>query len=156
MCPARVLVTLLLLSLAVPLHAEDGGIESLEHVTIFVRDYDEALAWYVGRLGLVKVEDRKFGTERWLTVAPPGEAGTRIVLAVPREALSASVGQQHNWVFRTADCRRTHEILTAHGIKYLEPPRVLPWGCQAIIEDPYGNHIVLRSPAPDANVNGAR
>jgi predicted enzyme related to lactoylglutathione lyase len=117
---------------------------SLEHVTIFVRDYDEALAWYVDRLGLVKVEDQKFGAgERWLTVAPSTSSSTRIVLAVPRESLKDSIGHQHNWVFRTEDCEETRKQLGAKGIKYLQEPQNLPWGCQAIIEDLYGNRIVL-------------
>jgi predicted enzyme related to lactoylglutathione lyase len=119
-------------------------VRALEHVTLFVPDQEQALRWYVDRLGLVKVEDQRFGAgERWLTVAPPGEHATRIVLAVPREALRSSIGHQHNWVFRTGDCEETHARLTAKGVKYIQPPSRVPWGCQAIVEDPFGNRIVL-------------
>jgi predicted enzyme related to lactoylglutathione lyase len=119
-------------------------VQALEHVTLFVTDQEAALAWYVGNLGFVKVEDRRFGAnERWLTIAPPGEHATRIVLAVPREAMKSSIGHQHNWVFRTADCNETHARLVAKGVKYLHEPARVPWGCQAIIEDPFGNRLVL-------------
>jgi predicted enzyme related to lactoylglutathione lyase len=127
------------------------AVRALEHVTIFVRDYDEALAWYVDRLGLVKVEDQRFGVgERWLTVAPAGATGTHIVLAVPSEPLRASISHQHNWVFRTSDCHETYRKLSARGVKYVQMPRTVPWGCQAIVEDPYGNRIVLLGPARSA------
>ncbi len=76
-------------------------------------------------------------------MAPSATAATRIVLAVPREALKGSIGHQHNWVFRTADCHATQARLGAKGVTYLQEPRVLPWGCQAIIQDLYGNRIVL-------------
>jgi predicted enzyme related to lactoylglutathione lyase len=124
--------------------AGDAPLRALEHVTVFVRDYDEALSWYVDKLGLVKTEDRRFGAnERWLTVAPSADAATRIVLAVPSPGLAGSIGHQHNWVFRTGDCRTTHALLSSRGVHFLQEPREAPWGCQAIIEDLYGNHIVL-------------
>ncbi len=145
----RTITALLLAVTATWAPAQDSApsaIQALEHVTIFVPDQHAALAWYVGKLGFVKVEDRKFGAnERWLTIAPPGEHATRIVLAVPREAMRSSIGHQHNWVFRTADCDETHARLVAKGVKYLQAPARVPWGCQAIVEDPFGNRIVLRS-----------
>ena len=124
--------------------AGDAPLRALEHVTVFVRNYDEAVSWYVGKLGLVKTEDQRFGAnERWLTVAPSADAATRIVLAVPSAGLADSIGHQHNWVFRTGDCHAAHALLSSRGIHFLQEPREAPWGCQAIIEDLYGNHIVL-------------
>jgi catechol 2,3-dioxygenase-like lactoylglutathione lyase family enzyme len=144
-------------------HAENGSreeraaVQALEHVTIFVRDYDEALAWYVDRLGFVKVEDRRFGPSRWVTIAPSNAPGTHIVLAVPNEALRSSIGHQHNWVFRTADCHGTYQRLNAKGVRYVQQPQEVPWGCQAIIEDLYGNRIVLLDHgAQDAGWESAR
>jgi catechol 2,3-dioxygenase-like lactoylglutathione lyase family enzyme len=127
--------------------AESPPLVALEHVTLFVRDYDEALRWYVELLGLVKVEDRRFGAQRWVTLATAPEATTHIVLAVPIEELRASIGHQHNWVFRIADCASIHTLLIERGVKFIAEPQHLPWGCQAIIQDLYGNHIVLRAPA---------
>jgi len=132
------------------LSAEQPLVE-LEHVTIFVRDYDEALQWYVERLGFIKIEDQQFGPQqRWVTVAPSRNADTHIVLAVPGETLRGSIGHQHNWVFRTGDCRAAHLSLSARGVRFVAEPQNLPWGCQAIIEDLYGNRIVVRGPLLEA------
>jgi len=118
----------------------------LEHVTVFVRDYDEALSWYIERLGLVKVDDQRFGpNQRWLTVATSKDSATHIVLAVPSDVMKTSIGHQHNWVFRTEDCHTAHTVLANRGVQFVSDPQELPWGCQAVIEDLYGNHIVLRS-----------
>jgi predicted enzyme related to lactoylglutathione lyase len=68
------------------------------------------------------------------------------VLAVPSAALADSVGHQHNWVFRTGDCHAVHAALSSRGVHFLNEPAEAPWGCQAIIEDLYGNHIVLLGP----------
>lgn len=125
---------------------EDAPLRKLEHVTLFVRDYDEALHWYVEKLGLVKIEDQRFGpTQRWLTVATNVEDKTQIVLAVPNPQLQDSIGKQHNWVFGVEDCRASRDALTSRGVHFVVEPQNLPWGCQAIIEDLYGNRIVLRS-----------
>ena len=122
----------------------DAVSQDVQALTIFVRDQDEAIAWYVGRLGLVKVDDQRFGAgERWVTVAPSKGDGTRSVLAVPNASMRQSIGHQHNWVFHTGDCGKTHERLTARGIKYVHLPQRVPLGCQAIVEDLYGNRIVL-------------
>jgi predicted enzyme related to lactoylglutathione lyase len=146
MKPIQVLVgSLIALGSALPsADAVSQDVQALEHVTIFVRDQDEALAWYVDRLGLVKVDDRRFGAgERWLTVSASSSDSTRIVLAVPQGVMQQSIGHQHNWVFRTGDCNATHERLTARGVNYVRQPQRMPWGCQAIIQDLYGNRIVL-------------
>jgi predicted enzyme related to lactoylglutathione lyase len=143
-----ILATLIALATAAPAEESAPAIKALEHVTLFVRDQEEALRWYVDNLGMNKVEDQHFGAgNRWLTIAPPGKHGTHIVLAVPRPEMRESIGHQHNWVFRTGDCRKTHRQLTARGVKYVAPPADVPWGCQAIIEDLYGNRIVLLAAA---------
>lgn len=78
------------------------AVQALEHVTLFVRDQDQALAWYVDMLGLVKVDDRRFGAnERSVTVGVAGSRETHIVLAIPNEALEQSVGPSPD----TGPCR---------------------------------------------------
>jgi catechol 2,3-dioxygenase-like lactoylglutathione lyase family enzyme len=139
-------VWMLLAGVAAPAHADEGVpvVKSLEHVTLFVRSYDEALAWYVDKLGMVKVDDRPMGAgQRWLTVAPSHGSATNLVLAIPSSALSSSIGHQHNWVYRVGDCHEAHKVLSGRGVKFLQEPRQAPWGCQAIIEDLYGNRLVL-------------
>ena len=129
-------------------------ITRLRHVTIFVRDYDEALSWYTNKLGFTKVEDRVFGNgQRWLVVAPAGQNDFGIVLA--REDASDRTGETGKrverigttkyWVFETDDCQRTFEALKARGVKFSKPPQKLPWGTQAEFLDLYGNEFVLLS-----------
>ena len=145
------LVWVLFAAVAAPVHAHEPVpvVKSLEHVTLFVRSYDEALAWYVGKLGLVKVDDQPMGGgQRWLTVAPSRDSATKLVLAVPSNALASSIGQQHNWVYRVGDCHEAHALLSGRGVRFLQEPRQAPWGCQAIIEDLYGNRLVLLSNGP--------
>jgi catechol 2,3-dioxygenase-like lactoylglutathione lyase family enzyme len=91
----------------------DTGAEvlHLRYVTVVVKDYDEALAWYTNVLGLSKVEDRDFGHgRRWIVVAPQGQTGLGIVLdtAAPASMDSSSpakanrIGKETNWVFQVS------------------------------------------------------
>jgi predicted enzyme related to lactoylglutathione lyase len=135
---------LLLLLLAATAFAQD--ITRLDHVTIFVRDYDEALKWYTEVLGFDKTADQRFGNnERWLTVAPRGQKGAEIVLAKAQGARAELTGKQALWVFHTVDCQKTYDTLQARGVKFRKPPSKTPWGSQAIFEDLYGNEFVLLS-----------
>ena len=119
-------------------------ITRLAHVTVFVKDYDEALKWYTETLGLEKTADQAFGgDERWLTVAPRGQKEMQIVLAKTKAANAELVGKQSHWVFQTDDCQKTYQTLLARGVKFSGPPEKLPWGTQAIFEDLYGNAFVL-------------
>ena len=121
----------------------------LRYVTILVKNYDEALAWYTSVLGLKKVEDRSFGPgQRWLVVAPEGQRQMGIVLDVPHSAISSPerMGKETDWVFVVADCQKFYETLSARGVHFIERPKQQPWGdTQAIFEDPYGNIFVAES-----------
>jgi catechol 2,3-dioxygenase-like lactoylglutathione lyase family enzyme len=118
-------------------------------VTVLVKDYDQALAWYTGVLGLAKVEDRNFGpARRWLVVAPAGKSQLGIVLEVPNADGSRAdrIGKETNWVFEVADCVKFYDSLRAHGVHFTDPPKSQPWGTtQAVFEDPYGNIFVAES-----------
>ena len=162
MKPKIVSITMLAVTLAVACAADSTGRETqpafritkLRQVTIFVRDYDEALNWYTNKLGFTKVEDRMFGNgQRWLVVAPAGQKDIGIVLA--REDRGENTGQpgKHTdhvgaakyWVFDTDDCQKSFEALTARGVKFTKVPQKLPWGTQAEFLDLYGNEFVLLS-----------
>jgi catechol 2,3-dioxygenase-like lactoylglutathione lyase family enzyme len=127
------------------------GVVKLRYVTILVRDYDEALAWYTGVLGLKKVEDKAYGAgHRWLVVAPEGQSEPGIVLDVPEANISASdrMGKETDWVFTVSDCTTFYKTLSTRGVHFIETPKRQPWGeIQAIFEDPYGNIFVAESPA---------
>jgi predicted enzyme related to lactoylglutathione lyase len=120
-------------------------ITSVGQVPVPVGDYDEALAWF-RTLGLELREDRELAPGyRWVSVSPPGRDAPELVLHLSgdrrehreREGVSPLV------VFVTDDCRRDHERLSSRGVRFLAGPTKLPWGVQALVEDPYGNRFVL-------------
>jgi catechol 2,3-dioxygenase-like lactoylglutathione lyase family enzyme len=129
-------------------------ITKLAHVTVIVRDQDEALRFYTDKLGMEKREDRRMGEFRWLTVAPKG-AEVAIVLQrpgapfhTPDEAarLLARVGEGTAWVVETDDCRKAHATMAANGVAFSSAPAELPWGVSAVFEDLYGNRYNLLEP----------
>jgi catechol 2,3-dioxygenase-like lactoylglutathione lyase family enzyme len=117
---------------------------SLGHVTCLVRDYDEGIAYFTGKLGFNLVEDTRVSADkRWVLVAP-GEGGTRLLLAkATTPAQLASVGNQAGgrvFLFlQTDDFERDHAAMTARGVKFIEAPRHEPYGTVAVFEDLHGN-----------------
>lgn len=126
--------------------------QRIARVSVLVRDYDEALAWYTGVLGLQCLEDRDLGDgKRWVLVAPDGPEATALLLAraVGTEQLAA-VGQQAGgrvFLFlHTDDFARDHAAMQARGVRFLEAPRTMPYGIVAVFEDLYGNRWDLLQP----------
>ena len=123
-------------------------IQSIAHVALVVRDYDEAIAWFTGMLGFTLVADeyQKEQDKRWVLVAPPGSppSGTSLLLArasTPEQA--AYVGDQAGgrvFLFlRTDDFDRDHAAMTAKGVVFVRPPALQPYGKVAVFLDLYGN-----------------
>jgi len=114
-------------------------------VTLVVREYDEAIAWYTGALGFELVEDTPLGGgKRWVLVAPRGGAGTALLLARAAGAAQASrIGNQTGgrvFLFlHTDDFHRDHAAMLARGVRFEERPRVEPYGTVAVFRDLYGN-----------------
>lgn len=114
-------------------------------IALVVRDYDEALAFYVGKLGFTLIEDTRLSeTKRWVLVAPPGSSETRLLLAraaTPEQA--ARIGDQSGgrvFLFlHTDDFQRDYDRMRAAGVKLLEAPRAEPYGTVVVFEDLYGN-----------------
>lgn len=121
--------------------------QCLAIVSVVVRDYDEAIAYYTGALGFRLVEDSPRGPgKRWVLVAPPGaEAGAcRLLLAQAKNAAElAAVGNQTGgrvFLFlQTDDFYRDHRAFTARGVEFLEKPREEDYGTVAVFRDLYGN-----------------
>lgn len=120
----------------------------IAHIALIVRDYDEALAFYVGKLGFTLVEDtcQPEQDKRWVTIRPPGapEHATTILLAraVGEEQQAAIGNQAAGRVFlflATDDFERDFAAYTAAGIRFVRPPVVQPYGKVAVFEDLYGN-----------------
>ncbi|MEO7910658.1 MAG: VOC family protein [Roseiflexaceae bacterium] len=120
-------------------------ITSLASVTIYVSDQDQALDFYVNKLGFEKRADNPMGPDmRWVTVAPPGGA-TEIVLAKGFGGWAAEkIGEFSRIVLRTTDAQATYATLRDRGVAFSEPPTAQPWGMiQALFEDQDGNGYVL-------------
>jgi catechol 2,3-dioxygenase-like lactoylglutathione lyase family enzyme len=117
--------------------------------TVTVRDYDEALAFYVGTLGFECLEDTDLGGgKRWVRVRPQGGTGAGILLArAATDAQLASVGNQTGgrvFVFLDSDdFGRDYEALVAKGVRFVRPPSQEPYGSVAVFEDLYGNRFDL-------------
>ncbi|MEP7105724.1 MAG: VOC family protein [Chloroflexota bacterium] len=122
------------------------------HATLWVRDQDEALAFFE-KLGFEVREDVKNGDYRWLAVASPSQPDLGIVLAVPgfpmddetSAHITAAVakGMLSALVFSTDDCFATYEELKAKGIEFTRPAAKWPYGVDAAFRDPSGNEFRL-------------
>lgn len=121
--------------------------QRLGSVSLLVRDYDEAIAYYTGVLGFRLVEDTPLAPDkRWVLVAPPGAAdsATCLLLARAKNAAElAAVGNQAGgrvFLFlHTDDFHRDHAVFRARGVEFLEAPRDEPYGTVAVFRDLYGN-----------------
>jgi catechol 2,3-dioxygenase-like lactoylglutathione lyase family enzyme len=114
-------------------------------VSVVVADYDQAIAWYVGKLGLSLVEDVDLGGgKRWLTVEPGSGQGTRLLLAkADGESQVAAIGNQTGgrvFLFlETDDFARDHAAMLANGVEFREAPRHEAYGTVAVFADLCGN-----------------
>jgi len=120
---------------------------------VFVADQDQALDYYVGKLGLEISNDQDLGFMRWLTVRVPGQPGRDILLEKPGPpAMDEATARQVRELiakgasgftvgFTTADCRKTFETLRARGVEFTQEPVEHPYGIDVGVRDPFGNHI---------------
>lgn len=119
--------------------------QTIGHIALLVRNYDEAIAFYTGTLGFDLREDSDLGGgKRWVLVAPPGSAGTSLLLAraVAAEQSSRVGNQTGGRVFlflHTDDFWRDYHALTARKVKFVRGPEKQPYGTVAVFEDLYGN-----------------
>ena len=132
--------------------------QSLAHIALLVRDYDEAIAWFTGVLGFTLVEDTPLdGAKRWVLVAPPGAGANAATLLLARASSpeqEAFIGNQAGgrvFLFlHTDDFARDYAAYRARGVRFVRPPAVQPYGKVAVFEDLYGNLWDLVEPAPSA------
>lgn len=115
-------------------------------VAVVVRDYDEAIAFYVGKLGFTLVEDtyRPEQDKRWVVVSPPGATETALLLArAVNEQQASRVGcQTGGRVFLflyTDDFWRDYRAYQAKGVRFAREPKQENYGTVAVFEDLYGN-----------------
>lgn len=126
--------------------------QSIIHIALVVRDYDEAIEFYTCKLNFEVIEDsyQKEQDKRWVVIAPPGTpgttgtTGTTIVLAQASSAeQSAIVGNQAGgrvFLFLdTNDFWRDYHRMQSDGVVFVREPQVHPYGTVAVFEDLYGN-----------------
>lgn len=127
--------------------------QSLGLVSLLVRDYDEALEFFVGTLGFRLVEDTLIPEQfkRWVVVSPPGanEAHLLLARASTPEQMSHIGSQTGGRVFLflyTDDFRRDYESYRAKGVVFVREPKEEPYGTVAVFLDLYGNMWDLLQP----------
>ncbi|HYJ31536.1 MAG TPA: VOC family protein [Allosphingosinicella sp.] len=120
--------------------------QSIAHVALLVRDYDEAIAFFTEKLRFTLVADeyQPEQDKRWVLVAPPGSSGTSLLLArASDEEQARFVGDQAGgrvFLFlETDDFDRDHAAMLAAGIRFVREPKQAPYGKVAVFEDLYGN-----------------
>jgi catechol 2,3-dioxygenase-like lactoylglutathione lyase family enzyme len=120
---------------------------------IYVPDQDQALDFYVGKLGFEVQSDMHFGPMRWLTVNLPGQPDRAVLLEKPgppslsdetaaqvRELISKGAAGG-DLFFSCDDAHKTHAELRARGVEIAEEPVDQPYGIDFGLRDPFGNHI---------------
>lgn len=119
--------------------------QTLGGITVLVRDYDEAIAYYTAVLGFTLLEHTALGAgKRWVRVAPPDSGGATVLLALASTASQAArVGDQTGgrvgFFLHTDDFARDFAAMSARGVRFLEAPRTEAYGTVAVFEDLYGN-----------------
>lgn len=133
-------------------------ITALSHATLYVTDHEQALDFYVKKLGFEIRMDQTMGEFRWLTIAPKDQKNLQIVLMklIPSPMMDeATVTQMRELlskgafgagVLSTTDCRATHAELTAKGVEFMQEPTERPYGIEALFRDPFGNWFSLTQP----------
>jgi catechol 2,3-dioxygenase-like lactoylglutathione lyase family enzyme len=120
---------------------------------MYVPDQDQALDFYVGKLGFEVTNDMQFGPMRWLTVALPGRPDRQVLLEKPgppsmsdetaaqvRELISKGAAGGHLF-FQCDDAYKTHAELKEKGVEITEEPVDQPYGIDFGLRDPFGNHL---------------
>jgi catechol 2,3-dioxygenase-like lactoylglutathione lyase family enzyme len=127
--------------------------QSLGLVSLLVRDYEEALSFFVGKLGFALIEDTPVPEQnkRWVVVKPRGASGSCLLLARAStdEQLKLVGDQAAGRVFLflyTDNFWRDYETYKSSGIEFIRPPQQQPHGMVAVFKDVYGNAWDLIQP----------
>ena len=126
-------------------------LKNIRSITLFVRDYDEALKFYTDKLGFVKVADEELAPGvRWVAVAPTRKSETIIVFEkATRKGEVQAIGKQlTNMLIQleTDNLDEMYKTMKSRGVEFVEEPKVAPWGKQAVFKDLYGNLFDLLEP----------
>jgi catechol 2,3-dioxygenase-like lactoylglutathione lyase family enzyme len=132
---------------------------TITHSKLFVLDQDEALDFYVGKLGFVVTMDVGQRGSRWLTVAAPDDPNHHIYLERPGPpAMDEATADQvrdlltkgalgFGIALQTDDCRKLYETLRERGVEFTQEPVEHSYGIDCGVRDPFGNQIRILQPA---------
>ena len=119
--------------------------QSLGLVSLVVKEYDEALKFYIDTLGFQLIEDTYISAQdkRWVVIEPPGSTGAQLLLArAVGEEQSSRIGNQTGgrvFLFLyTDDFWRDYNAYKSKGVVFIRDPKVEPYGTVAVFEDLYG------------------
>jgi catechol 2,3-dioxygenase-like lactoylglutathione lyase family enzyme len=141
-------------------------LSSLRISQIYVLDQDQAVDFYVGKLGLEINTDQDLGFMRFLTVSIPGDPDRQIMLEKPGppamdpatadevRALLTKGRTGGHLFFTTADAHKAYDELRAKGVEFTQEPTEQPYGIDFGLRDPFGNHIRVAQMAPAALTAG--
>ena len=133
--------------------------KAITHSHVYVLDQDQALDFYVGKLGMEVVADIKLEIMRWLTVSVAGQPERQVLLELPENPyIDAEASDQirdllskgamgMGFILTTDDCRATIADLKAKGVEITQEPTERFYGVDAGIRDPFGNHLRITEPA---------
>ena len=131
---------------------------NITHSSIFVLDQDEALDFYVGKLGFEVAADVDMGFMRWLTISAPGDPDREVLLERPGPPAhdDATAEQVRELVtkgaagfalgLRTDDLRKTYDELKAKGVEFTDEPTERFYGTDCGLRDPFGNPLRIGTP----------
>ncbi|PYS86678.1 MAG: hypothetical protein DMF62_15135 [Acidobacteria bacterium] len=135
--------------------------QSIVHIALVVRDYDEAIEFYTKKLNFELIEDsyQPEQDKRWVVISPPGSNGTTLLLArASKPEQKAFIGNQAGgrvFLFlNTDEFSRDYNEMIAKGIKFIREPKEQEYGMVAVFEDLYGNRwdlLQLNGSHPLAN-----
>jgi catechol 2,3-dioxygenase-like lactoylglutathione lyase family enzyme len=115
------------------------------HITLLVKDQDEALKFYTQKLGFQKRKDIVIAKNvRWVTVSPKGQEDLELTLVFAdseekRKAVGKQAGDHVFLTLESDDCRKEYKALKAKGVKFYGKPELQSWGVDVVLEDLYGN-----------------
>lgn len=120
-------------------------------VTLVVADYDEAIAWYTGKLGFQLLDDIDQGRKRWVVIGPTDNRAAALLLArasdeEQRSRIGNQTGGRVGFFLNTDDFWRDHAAMIERGVEFLEAPREEPYATVAVFRDLYGNTWDLLEP----------
>jgi catechol 2,3-dioxygenase-like lactoylglutathione lyase family enzyme len=133
-------------------------LKKMTHSQVYVLDQDEALDFYVGKLGFEVNTDADLGFMRWLTVNLPGQPDRELLLEKPgppahddataervRELVTKGAMGVAG-IFAVDDIHKTYDDLRAKGVEFTEEPTERDYGIDCGLRDPFGNHIRIGQP----------